>query len=133
MDPIHFIGLNDVLYFLQEEMRISGTVSMVRDQFELDACLESPKHTFDGEYLDDIYGMAVKYIVSFVIRHPFMDGNKRMGAICAVVFLEANGIDYRENYEGELADMIYRYLRKEIMEEAIRQHIIENSITNGIQ
>jgi len=58
---------------------------------------------------------------------PFSDGNKRIGAVSAVVFLEANGIDFRESYEGELADKIYQYLRNEIDEKAIEEYLRMNS------
>lgn len=132
MEEFHFVGLDDVLYFFDEEMKYSGTIARVRDQFELDACIESPKHTFDGEYLEDIFGMATKYIVAFVIRHPFSDGNKRIGVLCALVFLEANGINYQENFDGELADIVFRYLRNEIEAQDIRQHFIENSNKGSI-
>ena len=127
MEDIHFIELEDVLFFHNEEMKYSGTSGWVRDQFELNACIDSPKHTFGGEFLMDLYGMAAKYIIAFTIRHPFSDGNKRIGAVSAVVFLEANGIDFRENYEGELADIVYKYLRKEIKEEDIEEYLKTNS------
>ena len=126
-----FIELDDVLYFYEEEMKQAGASGWIRDRFELEACIEAPKHTFDGEYLLDLYGMAAKYIVSFAIRHPFSDGNKRMGAISAVVFLEANGINYIEKNEGDLAEIVLSYLRNESDEESIRKHFINNSITTG--
>jgi len=127
MDQIHFITIEDVEFFYAEEMKIAGTNGWIRDQFELEACIESPKHTFNGDYLLDLYGMATKYITAFTIRHPYSDGNKRIGAISAVVFLEANGIDYQENSETELADVIYSYLRNEIDENAITNYFKTNS------
>ncbi len=127
MDEIHFISLEEAIFFHDEEMLRSGKSGWVRDLFELEASLESVKHTFDGNYLCDIYGMAAKYIVSFAIRHPFSDGNKRVGALCAVIFLEANKVNYQENYEGELAEIVYKFLSGEIKEDDIRQHFIVNS------
>jgi len=127
MDEYHFIEIEDVMHFFNEEMKYSHQSGWVRDQFELEACIEAPKHSFNTEYLLDVYGMAAKYICTFAIRHPFSDGNKRMGAICAVVFLEANGIDYKEQYDCELAEVIYKYLRNEISEQEIRNHLIQNS------
>ena len=126
-----FIELEDVLFFYEEEMKHAGSSGWIRDQFELEACIEAPKHTFDGEYLLDLYGMAAKYVASFAIRHPFSDGNKRMGAVSAVVFLEANGINYIEKNEGDLAEIVLSYLRNECTEESIREHFKNNSITTG--
>jgi death-on-curing protein len=127
MEVIHFLSIEDVEYFYEEEMIVAGTKGWIRDKFELEACIEAPKHSFNCEYLLDIYGMAAKYITSFAIRHPYSDGNKRVGTICAVVFLEANGIDYRESTETELADVIYQYLRKEIDETGLASHLRTNS------
>jgi len=127
MENIHFISLEDVIFFHDEEMLYSGKSGWVRDLFELEASLESVKHTFDGNYLCDLYGMAAKYIVSFAIRHPFSDGNKRVGALCAVSFLEAHGVNYQENYDGELAEVVYKFLSNEMKEDDIRLYFIENS------
>ena len=131
MEQICFVELSDVVYFFEEEMRYAGTSGWIRDNFELEACIEAPKHTFGGEYLLDIYGMASKYIASFAIRHPFTDGNKRVGAVCAVVFLEANGHDFKERYEEEMAEVIYSYLRNEIKEEGLRDYFAERCVTTG--
>ena len=57
--------------------------------------------------------------------------NKRMGAVSAVVFLEANGINYIEKNEGDLAEIVLSYLRNECTEESIREHFKNNSITTG--
>lgn len=38
--------------------------------------------------------MAAAYMVSIIGNHPFLDGNKRTGAMAAV-FLEVNGYDFR--------------------------------------
>jgi len=36
--------------------------------------------------------MASAHVFSLVGNHPFVDGNKRVGAVAAVVFLRMNGI-----------------------------------------
>lgn len=131
MEEVFFIEMSDLLYFYEEEMKYAGTNGWIRDHFELEACLDSPKYTFDGKYLLDIYGMAAKYIVSFAIRHPFSDGNKRIGAISAIVFLEANGYDFREEYDGQLADVIYNFLNNKIQEDNIRSYIKEQTEITG--
>lgn len=46
---------------------------------------------FGGQYLyPDIYSQAASYLFSIVKNHPFVDGNKRAGAMTAIVFLELN-------------------------------------------
>jgi len=43
--------------------------------------------------------MAAAYLFYIVRDHPFIDGNKRTGAVAAIVFLAINGIDF--NGDGD--------------------------------
>ena len=53
-----------------------------------------PQSGFGDEYAHkDIYEMAAAYLFHIVKNHPFIDGNKRCGAVAARVFLMLNGID----------------------------------------
>jgi death-on-curing protein len=36
--------------------------------------------------------MAAAYLFHLVSNHPFVDGNKRIGLIAALVFLDLNGV-----------------------------------------
>ena len=53
------------------------------------------------------------YTFGIVGNHPFVDGNKRTGFICGILFLETNG--YRFNAKEEDA-------AQAIMQLAARQH-----------
>jgi death on curing protein len=37
--------------------------------------------------------MAAAYLFHIVQNHPFLDGNKRTGAVAALVFLDLNGVE----------------------------------------
>jgi death-on-curing protein len=37
--------------------------------------------------------MSAAYLFHIVQNHPFVDGNKRAGAVAALVFLDLNGIE----------------------------------------
>ena len=57
--------------------------------------------TFDGEYVHEgIFAMAAAYLFHIVSNHPFVDGNKRAGLLCALVFLDLNGIAIQRNSES---------------------------------
>ena len=43
--------------------------------------------------LADLFDMAAAYLFHIVQNHPFQDGNKRVGAVAAIVFLLTNGQD----------------------------------------
>ena len=53
-----------------------------------------PGARFEGHYLHaDLFEMAAAYLFHIVRTHPFVDGNKRAGAVAAVVFLALNGVE----------------------------------------
>ena len=64
----------------------------LRERAALEAAVARPAMTFGGEDLyPDIPAKAAALMHSLVMNHPYVDGNKRVGAHAAVVFLEVNG------------------------------------------
>ena len=49
--------------------------------------------------------MAAAYLFHIVRNHPFIDGNKRTGAVASVVFLMMNGIDLQAD-ENDLEKVV---------------------------
>ncbi len=72
----------------------TGGSDGIRDEGLLDSALNLPFQSFDGE---DIYKTiqvkAARLGFSLVNNHPFVDGNKRIGILAMLVFLEMNGIE----------------------------------------
>lgn len=72
----------------------SGSAGL-RDIELLKSAIGMPSATFGGEYLHpSIIEMAAAYLYHLVENHPFVDGNKRVGAMAALVFLDLNGYDF---------------------------------------
>ena len=66
----------------------------IRDEALLDSALESAFQTFGGEELfPTIEEKAAKLGFSLIANHAFVDGNKRIGVLIMLVFLQANGIN----------------------------------------
>lgn len=64
----------------------------LRDRGLLEAAVARPAMTFVGDDLyPDLAGMAAALMHSLVLNHPFVDGNKRVGAAAAEFFVECNG------------------------------------------
>lgn len=94
MREVDFLSLEDVLEMHLDQIRRYGGSAEVRDMALLESALAMPQATFEGHHLhQDIYLMAAAYFFHIVQNHPFVDGNKRTGAVAAVVFLALNGID----------------------------------------
>lgn len=74
-------------------IRETGGLDGIRDQRLLDSALQLPFQTFGGE---DLYPSfpekAARLGYGLIQNHPFADGNKRIGVLAMLTFLELNGI-----------------------------------------
>jgi death on curing protein len=53
-----------------------------------------PQARFGGEWLHpSLPEMAAAYLLHLVRHHPFVDGNKRAGLMCALAFLGLNDVE----------------------------------------
>lgn len=77
-----------------------GGSNGIRDQGLLDAALNRPYQTFDGQ---ELYPTAVEkaaaILESIVKNHPFIDGNKRTGYVLARLILMEKQLDINANQE----------------------------------
>src|ERR1700760_197870 len=77
----------------------------VRDQGSLEAALNRPFATFDGQDLyPTVEEKAAAVFESIIINHPFMDGNKRTAyALLEYLLINKGGIkldaSFEEKYE----------------------------------
>lgn len=61
--------------------------------------------TFDGNHLYPSIEEQAAHLLYFVIKnHPFTDGNKRIGALLFVWFLEKNKHRFKKNGEVKIND-----------------------------
>ncbi len=113
MEP-KFLSFAEVLEIHQDQLLRYGGDSGVRDIELLKSALGMPPATYGGQYLHtDIYEMAAAYLFHLVQNHPFVDGNKRVGTVSALVFLILNGYDF-EAPEDEFAEMVMSVARGEL-------------------
>jgi death-on-curing protein len=99
----NFLTLDEVLEIHKDQIDNYGGSRGVKDQGILLSALAQPETTFGGEYLHkDIYEMAAAYCYHLIENHAFNDGNKRVGIVASLVFLEINGYELTvENDELE--------------------------------
>jgi len=108
-----FLSFTEVLEIHQDPILRYGGDSGIRDIELLKSALGMPSATFNGEYIHtDIYEMAAAYLFHLVSNHPFVGGNKRVGAVSALVFLTLNGYDF-EAPEDEFAEMVLSVAKSE--------------------
>jgi death on curing protein len=113
MEP-HFLTLAEVLEIHQDQIVRYGGDPGLRDMSLLKSALGMPAATFGGEFLHtNMFEMAAAYLFHLVKNHPFIDGNKRVGAVAAIVFLTLNGYEF-DAPEEDFADMVLAVARGEL-------------------
>jgi len=91
--PIEFLYLDDLAAIHRDQIERYGGEMGIRDVGLLESATAQPRATFGGEFLHrDIFEMAAAYLFHVVKNHPFLDGNKRAGAVAAIVFLALNDV-----------------------------------------
>ena len=95
MNEIQFLTFSDIVEIHEYQIENFGGASGLRDIELLKSAIGMPESTFGAAFLHPtIYEMAAAYLYHLVENHPFMDGNKRVGAMAALVFLDINNIDF---------------------------------------
>jgi death-on-curing protein len=88
-----FLRLDEVLALEADLVSRYGGAPGIRDLGLLDSALAMAQTTFAGQYLHaSLPEMAAAYLFHLVSNHPFLDGNKRIGLLGAIVFLRLNGL-----------------------------------------
>lgn len=87
-----FLTVEQVESLHARTIRVHGGMPGMRDRALLESAVAMPMQSVDGSFLHpDIPAMASAYLFHIVRNHPFQDGNKRAGALAALVFLHLNG------------------------------------------
>ncbi len=68
-----------------------GGAHGVRDQHVVLSALARPQQRWHYDPSADVADLAALYLVGFAQAQGFVDGNKRTGLACALVFLAVNG------------------------------------------
>ena len=98
-----FLTVEQVIEIHDAFLEDHGGLPGIRDKGLLISAVDMPRTTMFGEYLHKtIYEQAAAYLFHIVQNHPFNDGNKRTGALTAILFLELNNVAIiftDQNYE----------------------------------
>ena len=121
-----FLTLAEVIEIHTDQITRYGGQDGVRDFGLLESALAQPEASFAGEWLHhDLYVMAAAYAYHVCQNHPFIDGNKRTALVCALVFLEWNGINIRDSkglLKGAMLDVASGWMSKADLAQLLRTH-----------
>ena len=98
----------------------------IRDDGLLDSALAAPFQTFDGQYLlPTTQQMAVRLGYGLIMNHPFIDGNKRIGAHVMLTFLAMNDLEL-EYTQKELYEVILKVAASEASFEELLDWVFDH-------
>ena len=129
-----WITKEQIIEFQEQLIRKTGGSFGLRDEGGLESCIYSPLQSFDGkEFYSSIIDKASRVSYLLVNNHPFIDGNKRIGALTLLYILEVNKINYTFN-DKELIDSYFSLAAGEITYQQfdtwVKDHILDNESTN---
>ena len=88
---ILYLSVEQILFLHQAQLEKFGGLRGLRDRGGLESAAARPAMTFGGEDLyPDLPAKTAALMHSLVMNHPFMDGNKRVGAAAAELFVLLN-------------------------------------------
>ena len=119
-EPV-FLTLAETVEIHAYQIEHFGGSDGMRSQEMLESAIGIPSSTFGGAYLHPtIPDMAAAYLFHLVENHPFVDGNKRVGTMSALVFLELNGYGFGAS-DDELTDAVLQVASGEMTKESLSQ------------
>lgn len=117
-----YITLDDALWIHEEQLKLYGGASGVRDQGLVLSALLRPQ---TGYYADVIEEAAALW-ESLAMNHGFVDGNKRVAFASTILFLQANGVNPTGSEEEWItfidANMEGGTFRKPVLEDWLNRH-----------
>lgn len=101
-----FLTLEEVTRIHADQIERYGGSPGIRDVGLLESATAMPQASFSGQYLHtNLFEIAAAYLFHIVQNHPFVDGNKRTGAMAAFIFLKLNGHTLRAS-NGEFERVV---------------------------
>lgn len=122
---------SDMLLVIHHDLIANhGGSGGVRNVDALDAAIGRAQHVEDYRENADLFDIAAAVAVSITKhRHPFADGNKRVGFVAAVTIIDVNGyhLDVRES---EATKIMFDVAAGDCDEDQLAAWLRENSALN---
>jgi len=121
------ITKEQVIYMHEILINETGGSHGIRDNGLLESALNAPFQSFDGEYLYKSLQLKAAKLGFFIVKnHPFVDGNKRIGLLSMLTFLELNNMEITCT-DNELINLGFGLASGDIDEKYLLDWIIDHS------
>ena len=126
MTPI-FLTLDEVIEIHRDMIERYGGSTGIRDLGLLESAVAMPQAGMGDQYFhSSLFEMAAAYLFHIVQNHPFVDGNKRVGAMTAFVFLKLNSFTLKVS-ESEFERVVRQVAEGQMKKEKIAEFLQKNS------
>ena len=107
------LSKRQILMLHRQLIEQTGGSDGIRDEGLLDSAMAAPFQSFDNaDAYPSLQQKAARLCFGLVKNHPFIDGNKRIGAHAMLVFLAVNGVELTYT-QTELSDIILQVAASE--------------------
>jgi death-on-curing protein len=113
-----------------DQLREHGGLPGLRDENLLESALARPRQKWHYSDRADMPTLAAAYAFGLVTNHPYRDGNRRIGFLALVTFLEVNGYGFSAT-DAEVVAEILSLAEGIVSEEAFADWIRQNSSRRG--
>jgi len=109
-----------------DQRREHGGLAGLRDETVLESALARPRQKWHYAERADLATLAAAYSYGLVTGHPYRDGNKRIGVLAMMTFLDINGQEF-EATETEVVEEFLALADARVSEEALADWIRQRS------
>jgi death on curing protein len=121
-----WIEESEVRVLHERLLAIHGGLAGIRDEGLLISAVARPRQIAIYEDKADLVDLASAYTAGIIKNHPFIDGNKRVGFVVGVLFLELNGYHFTAS-ELEAADAVLAVAAGSLSEAGYTAFLRKNS------
>lgn len=122
-----FLTLDEVIEIHRDMIERYGGSAGIRDVGLLESAVAMPQAGMGDQYFHTtVFEMAAAYLFHIVQNHPFVDGNKRVGAMAAFVFLKLNGLTVTAG-ESEFERVVRQVAEGQMKKDQIAEFFEKNS------
>lgn len=123
-----FLTLGEVIAIHRDQIARYGGSAGVRDWGLLQSAIAMPMASFGGQFLhSDLCEMAAAYLFHLAQNHPFLDGNKRVAAVAAYIFLALNDLHMTADNRA-YAERVLSVARGETPKSAVAEFFRANTV-----
>lgn len=121
-----YLSKRQVLLLHEQLVGQTGGIQGIRDEGLLDSALNAPFQGFgSADLYPSLQQKAARLCYGLVQNHPFLDGNKRIGAHVMLVFLALNSIELRYTQQ-ELSGIILQVAAGETDYDGLLRWLIDH-------